>query len=119
MGGRGEGGDVAVRSDTSLARPSERRTRGPEEPSARRPALGRPAEALRWRVTVADRTVEELQRTLSPQGKACLRSPGSVDCALDSHVGNPRSLSWIARSLSYHSGDASRLAPRQKGAVEL
>lgn len=34
-----------------------RRTRGPEEPAARTPALGRPAEALRWRVTVANRSV--------------------------------------------------------------
>ena len=34
-----------------------RRTRRPEEPSARTPARGWPAGALRWRVTVADRSV--------------------------------------------------------------
>lgn len=34
-----------------------RRTRRPEEPSARTPALGRPAGALRWRVTCANRSV--------------------------------------------------------------
>ena len=48
-----------VLSDTLRAGPSRpwRRTRGSEEPPARTPARGRPAGALRWRVTFANRSV--------------------------------------------------------------
>ncbi len=61
-----------------------RRTRRPEEPSARTPALGWPAGALRWRVTDASRSVcksaalslsGEPQLGGRPGGKEALSSP--------------------------------------------
>lgn len=41
----------------------------PEEPAARTPALGRPAEALRWRVTDASRSSE----STNTRRRACVR----------------------------------------------
>ena len=54
--GRGRLGSQPPRTGKPNRDGPGRRTRGPEEPSARTPALGRPAGALRWRVTCANRS---------------------------------------------------------------